>query len=439
MLSRHRCRRPLTCRLQLNNFMNMNKLTKTILLITTVAIFNAGFLASTAQAVAPASLTVEFEGGSPLFNKTNFVPGDSITKWIKVTNTSGITQRIAIEAINFTKPVPETDLSRVLMIVIKQGATEIYGGAGSEKTLYQFYDNGETYLSELANNDTAQYDITISFPSDKGDAWQNQTTGFDVVVGFEGTEGGLPLPEPGGSASGGGGGGGGGGIPGTLPPGLTIQKETTENPSTNSVTITWTTSYPASSQVIYALEGESHILDLTDNVDTPPKYGYERTTPEYDSSFSGKVTFHSVTIDGLTPGTIYYYRAVSHGSLAISTEHSFATLTLEEAITKKEQLAQQTGGVEGAAEGGQLADGGTKEDIETNPTGGQTPEPNLISGQGANVEPAVNEIPQTSFGAAIFNAFTLGTGNSWIGGLMIFIIILLLLAVIYYWFKKKSD
>jgi hypothetical protein len=180
----------------------MNKLTKTILLITAIVIFSTGFLVSAVQAVG---LAVEFEDGSPLFNKTNFVPGDIITKWIKVTNASGSTQRIAIEAIEFTKPVPENDLSRALMIVIKQGVTEIYGGAGSEKTLYQFYQNGETYLSELTDNNTAQYDITISFPSDKEDYWQNKTTGFDIIVGFEGTEGGLPLPPPGGGASSGGG------------------------------------------------------------------------------------------------------------------------------------------------------------------------------------------------------------------------------------------
>ncbi len=316
----------------------MNRLTKTILLITAVAIFSAGFLASTAQAgMSVPPLAVEFEGGSPLFNQTNFTPGDSVTKWVKVTNTSGLTQRIAIEAINFTKPVPEADLSRALMILIKQGATEIYGGAGNEKTLYQFYQNGETYLSELANNNTAQYDITISFPADKGDFWQEKTTGFNMIVGFEGTEGGLPLPLPGGSANVSGGGGSNG--PPGLPSGLTIHNEAIVVPSVDSVTIIWITSYPASSQVIYALENESHILDLTDNVGSagfPPKYGYSRTTPEYDSFL--KVLNHSVTIDGLTPGTTYYYRSVSHGSLAISYEHSFTTLTLAEAATKKEQL-----------------------------------------------------------------------------------------------------
>jgi len=76
-----------------------------------------------------------------------------------------------------------------------------------------------------------------------------------------------------------------------------------------------------------------------------PKYGYERTTLEY----STKVFNHSITISGLIPGTVYYYRAVSHGSLAISYEHSFTTLTPEEAAAAKELLVRSE---EGAANGG---------------------------------------------------------------------------------------
>jgi len=289
----------------------MNKFSKTILIIV-VVILGTGFLTFVAKA---AGLTVEFQNGPPLFNETNFAPGGSVSKWVKVTNTSGSSQRIAIEAINFTKPVPDNDLSHALNILIKQGATEIYGGAGNEKTLYDFYQSGETYLSSVDNSGTAQYDITISFPADKTDDWQEKTTQFDVVVGFEGQEGGLPLPSPGGGTGGGG-----------LPSGLTIQNEATVATliTETSVTITWLTSYAASSQVIYALGGEVHILDLTDTSGTPPLYGYAHTTPETDTS--PKVTFHTVTISGLSSGTTYYYRTVSHASLAISQEHTFTTL-----------------------------------------------------------------------------------------------------------------
>lgn len=152
------------------------------------------------------------------------------------------------------------------------------------------------------------------------------------MIGFQGTEGGI---SP----------GAGGGTGGYLPPGLTIPKESIKTTITEtSVTIEWTTSYPATSQVIYAKEGESRTLCLTQTegcaIGTPPKYGYAHTTPEYNTS--PKVTPHSVTITGLTTGTKYYYRVVSHASLAISQEFSFNTLGLKEETsekTKEEKIA----------------------------------------------------------------------------------------------------
>lgn len=119
----------------------------------------------------------------------------------------------------------------------------------------------------------------------------------------------------------------------------------------DSVTITWLTTHFASSQVIYGKEGESHTLDLTDNADAPPKYGYAHTTPEYDTS--SKVTGHSVAITGLTPGAKYYYRTVSRGSFAVSQEHSF-TLPLSGKTIKQfidEEKAGESGKVKGVQSG----------------------------------------------------------------------------------------
>jgi len=45
----------------------------------------------------------------------------------------------------------------------------------------------------------------------------------------------------------------------------------------------------------------------------------------------------------LTPGTTYYFRAVSHASLAISQEHSFTTLATKEGTGQ--------GGAEGEVKG----------------------------------------------------------------------------------------
>ncbi|MDD4990251.1 MAG: fibronectin type III domain-containing protein [Candidatus Pacebacteria bacterium] len=269
-----------------------------------IAVCWAGFLLpGNAKAVVP--LNVQFEK-TPLFSEANFVPGGSVERWVKATNNSGQIQRIAVEAINKNDP---DNFGEKLNLTIKEGETVIFNN-----TLKQFLDQGETYLSSLANNANTRYDFSVSFNSDANDFYQGKTLGFDIIVGFEGTEGGLPLPSPGGGTR-------GGGV--VLPPGLTISYETYLDIQDTSVTITWFTSYQSTSHIIYAPESGNHTINLSDNSGTPPKYGYDYTTPEYD--ISPKVTFHSVSISGLTPSTRYYYRAVSHGSLAIGQEYSFIT------------------------------------------------------------------------------------------------------------------
>ncbi|MBU4512413.1 DUF4215 domain-containing protein [Patescibacteria group bacterium] len=108
--------------------------------------------------------------------------------------------------------------------------------------------------------------------------------------------------------------------------GLTISQESVRVADVieNKVTVTWLTSQFSTSQVIYSGEGEPHTLDMSDDSGAPPTYGYVHTTPEYN--LNPKVTGHSVTITGLAPGTIYYYRTVSRASPPVfSPEHSFRT------------------------------------------------------------------------------------------------------------------
>lgn len=287
------------------NLRIMNNAFKTILI--SIAVFGGGFLAASPVNAVAGSLVVQFEQ-TPLFNEANFLPGEVISRWIRVTNNGEQTQRIATETINVNDP---NRLSNGLNLKIKEGGTTLY-----DNSLSQFFADGEVYLSSLGGGGTqTQYDLTVSFASESGNPLQGKTLGFDIIIGFEGAVGGLPL--------GGGGGGGGGG----LPPGLTIEEESVRVTTTTemSATITWTTSYLSTSQVVYGAEGERHALDLADATGTPPHYGYSHTTPEYD--ISPRVTFHSVTVFGLTPNTTYYFRAISHASLAVSREYRFTTLT----------------------------------------------------------------------------------------------------------------
>ena len=79
-------------------------------------------LAPLGLALANGGATIEFEN-TPLFSAVNFLPGDDVSRWIKVTNNSGESGNVSIEAIGFASPIPLDDLSRVLNIVIKNGAT----------------------------------------------------------------------------------------------------------------------------------------------------------------------------------------------------------------------------------------------------------------------------------------------------------------------------
>ncbi len=248
----------------------------------------------------PPDLWVNFEQ-DPLFSEANFLPNDTITRWVQVGNFSGQTQRIAIEAINVSDP---NNFGDVLNLQIKEEGNVLFNS-----TLSQFFANGETYLSDLADGQTTQYDFLVTFLPEAGNDYQGVSLGFDLIVGFQGTEGG--------ESTGGGGGAGGGA---SLPSGLTIRSETvTAIVDETSVTITWLTSYESTSQVIYSAEGEPHTLDLS-----KPYYGYAHAAP--DPEDSNKVTSHSVTITGLSPGTRYYYRCVSHASPpTISQEYTFTT------------------------------------------------------------------------------------------------------------------
>ncbi|MDO8505501.1 MAG: fibronectin type III domain-containing protein, partial [bacterium] len=83
-----------------------------------------------------------------------------------------------------------------------------------------------------------------------------------------------------------------------------ISSESNETPSSNSVTITWTTTHPATSRVVYDTVSHNPVTDQA------PNYGYSNSTAE-DTTL---VTNHSITVTSLLPSTTYFFRSVSHGS-----------------------------------------------------------------------------------------------------------------------------
>lgn len=108
--------------------------------------------------------------------------------------------------------------------------------------------------------------------------------------------------------------GGGGGM---LIPELDITDEVKTITKDGYIKITWVTSHPATSRVIYDTVSGKFFSNSNS-----PTYGFD-FIKEGDDSGVEKVIFHSVTLTDLVPGITYYYRAVSIGSLAISQEYSF--------------------------------------------------------------------------------------------------------------------
>jgi len=162
------------------------------------------------------NVTVDFET-DPLFSEADIAPGDSTTKWVRVTNHTVETQVIGVMATNtYDCGGDPYCLADVLDIEIKEGATTLY-----TNTLAGFFSDGGVVLSNLAGSDTqTQYDVTVSFPVPIENEYQNLATQFDLIFGFvqdAGGEGGgieivISTVSSGGGSSGGGGSVGGGGF-----------------------------------------------------------------------------------------------------------------------------------------------------------------------------------------------------------------------------------
>lgn len=142
-------------------------------------------LAGTGKAADP--LIVQFQN-IPLFAGSNFMPGDSVTRWIKMANQSGSAQTILIKAANVTDVGHMGDAMR---IVIKEGAASLY-----DDTFSNFLNSSNAFpLSNLGNGNNTQYNLTISFNSSAGNTYQGKTLGFDILVGYSDNQNSNPTGQ----------------------------------------------------------------------------------------------------------------------------------------------------------------------------------------------------------------------------------------------------
>ncbi len=281
----------------------MKKIEKVNLIIL-VALLSLGVLLVRPSQVEASGIRIS---PSPIFEVENFFPGQTVTSTVIIKNEAGKDyEKISLRGERIS-PTSTYDLAEVIHLTIKKENQIV------TTTLAHLFENTlELPDSNLPDGKTTQFEFIAQLDQNAGNEYQGKKVEFYLVFTFEGREvESYAVLGWGGQYS---------------AIGLMIYEETLKvtTSTETSFTITWMTNFPATSYVIYAKEGEPHNLDLTDNTGTPPKYGYARTTLEYD--IIPKVIYHSVTITGLEPGTTYYFRAVSRGSLAISQEYSFTTL-----------------------------------------------------------------------------------------------------------------
>lgn len=315
-------------------------------------------------------ISVEFIP-DPLIYATDFLPGDTVSGQIKVDNISGQT----INVYMWTTDVSDVDrLGAVLELEISDGQNTIY-----QSPLSQLFAEDSVLLATLAFQEIKTFNFSLKFDINAGNEYQNKTLGFNFHIGTEenqqedendeGENGGGSTPI---IVTGGG---------GVVLPELEIINLRAENITQTGATIKWQTNMPATTQIIYSSEHQSHHFSPS----APPLYGYKNIFPVPEDG--AKIIFHTLNLENLSPCTIYYFRAISHNSsIAISEEKSFQTTCSNERATETTSPQESEGGKEGSIE--------ELEESKSEP----------ISGSGSNSQSPTaflpqGLVPQTSGGA----------------------------------------
>lgn len=173
-------------------------------LVLTVAVFEQVFSRGSRPAgliYAQGGIKVDFDTDNWPFFETNFLPGDTVSKKVKIINESGRLQRVGFRMNNeegFLLSIP-------LFIKISDANTgEVYyGGANGIPLLISYVFPKEIFLFNLPPfppNNQKELLVEIRFIPQAGDQFQNQQTKFDFSLGFIGRRfsgrNGFPFPFP---------------------------------------------------------------------------------------------------------------------------------------------------------------------------------------------------------------------------------------------------
>lgn len=362
----------------------MKKITKILILSIFTLIFYGSFVN---LALAGVVSTVQFET-TPLFSESNFAPGNSITKWIKLNNT---TEGVRLGIVRALNVVNEGEMGDLTTIEIKHGDETIYKGTFSD-----FFSKSEVDLSLVPASSSETFYFVVTFDKNSGNNSQNDTMSFNLQAGFEGDSETDTISI-----------GSSGSYETFGPKALVITNDQAESflqDETSTIVITWDTNIPATSQVVYGLtSGAPYNLDLLDS-----NFGYPFSTEEVDLN---KVLNHSIILSDLPVGQ-YSYRVVSRASPPTVGYEKYFTVNSRQQSQNQSNLDNFSGSFSS----------------EVNSGNDLIEEDNLI-----RQEPILDNNLSASAGRI------LGLPNVWFFGLVSLLVLLFIFFIIYYRRKKENN
>ncbi|MEK7573889.1 MAG: lamin tail domain-containing protein [Patescibacteria group bacterium] len=146
------------------------------------------FKTEAVQAAGDLNINYHVPLGDPIFVVENFLPGDSENRDIDITNNGSVARAIWVKGIRTGGVGGAPKLETVIDIVIKDGATPIYGTGSptGPKTVQNFFtdSSGPTGVSLGTINSGVHktFNFKVTFPTSAGNEFQRKSVIFDLKI-----------------------------------------------------------------------------------------------------------------------------------------------------------------------------------------------------------------------------------------------------------------
>ena len=245
-------------------------------------------------------------GNAALFEVNNWLPGETLTQTINVSNgdQEGEGDDCNLYMALKNKKQTPADFASRIFTVIKEGASDLFGirngssYASSDKTLQDLYTSGAIFLKTIPFGSSTAFDWTATFDSTTGNYYQGAKTTFDFDLSFTCGVEPAPTSTPVPTAT---------SVPGPNPtsvpppgcddptPGIPSGLYAVVGPGAGQVTLYWTA--PARPYTYF-------LIAYSDSPDWPPKWG----NPDVGDT-------SSYTVSGLGVGTYWFWVRAGNGCM----------------------------------------------------------------------------------------------------------------------------